>query len=66
MRRSGALPSATTPSFIPGREHSPRLDLEAVRPPLDKAAPGTAHSATRPGSDSKALGSDTTRAADHE
>ncbi|MFF0706221.1 hypothetical protein ACFYVC_38570 [Streptomyces tendae] len=29
----------TTPSIIPGQEHSPRLGLEAARPPLDDAAP---------------------------
>ncbi|MFG3134077.1 hypothetical protein ACGFZU_41100 [Streptomyces tendae] len=56
----------TTPSIIPGREHSPRLGLEAVRPPLDEAIPGTADCAARPGTGSEVLGSDTTRTADHE
>ncbi|MFF0698566.1 hypothetical protein ACFYU4_38790 [Streptomyces tendae] len=56
----------TRPSFIPGQELSPRFYLEAVRPLLDEAIPGTAHCATRPGTGSEVLGSDTARAADHE
>ncbi|MGW1995316.1 DUF4037 domain-containing protein [Embleya sp. NPDC001921] len=56
----------TTPSFVPGLELSLRFYLEAVRPLLDEAAPGIAHSAARLGSGSEVLGFDTDRSADHE
>ncbi|MFJ8644347.1 DUF4037 domain-containing protein [Streptomyces sp. NPDC093610] len=55
-----------TPSFIPGLELSQRFYCEAVRPLLDEAAPGVAHSAARLGSGSEVLGFDTARSADHE
>jgi len=56
----------TTPSFLPGLELSRRFYREAVRPLLDEAAPGIAHSAARLGSGSEVLGFDTARSADHE
>ncbi|MGW2049863.1 DUF4037 domain-containing protein [Streptomyces sp. NPDC001858] len=56
----------TTPSFIPGLELSRRFYFEAVRPLLDEAVPGVAHSAARLGSGSEVLGFDTARSADHE
>ncbi|MEU5583283.1 DUF4037 domain-containing protein [Streptomyces huasconensis] len=56
----------TTPSFIPGLELSRRFYLEAVRPLLDEAVPGLAHSAARLGGGSEVLGFDTARSADHE
>ncbi|WP_327721500.1 DUF4037 domain-containing protein [Streptomyces sp. NBC_00490] len=56
----------TTASFIPGLELSRRFYFEAVRPLLDEAAPGLAHSAARLGSGSEVLGFDTVRSADHE
>ncbi|MDQ0930726.1 DUF4037 domain-containing protein [Streptomyces turgidiscabies] len=56
----------TTPSFVPGLELSRRFYLEAVRPLLDEAVPGMAHSAARLGSGSEVLGFDTARSADHE
>ncbi|MGR3936917.1 hypothetical protein LCH29_29095 [Streptomyces sp. BRA346] len=55
----------TPPPFVPGLELSRRFYLEAVRPLLDEAAPGTTHSAARLGSDSEVLGFDTARSADH-
>lgn len=56
----------TTPSFIPGLELSRRFYFEAVRPLLDEAVPGIAHSAARLGGGSEVLGFDTARSADHE
>ncbi|WP_329342934.1 DUF4037 domain-containing protein [Streptomyces sp. NBC_00663] len=56
----------TTPSFLPGLELSRRFYVEAVRPLLDEAAPGIAHSGARLGSGSEVLGFDTSRSADHE
>ncbi|WP_405957923.1 DUF4037 domain-containing protein [Streptomyces phaeochromogenes] len=56
----------TTPSFIPGLELSRHFYFEAVRPLLDEAVPGIAHSAARLGSGSEVLGFDTARSADHE
>ncbi|MFE9452019.1 DUF4037 domain-containing protein [Streptomyces sp. NPDC006739] len=56
----------TTPAFIPGLELSRRFYAEAVRPVLDRAAPGIVHSAARLGSGSEVLGFDTARSADHE
>ncbi|RSN57967.1 hypothetical protein DMH12_11990 [Streptomyces sp. WAC 04229] len=56
----------TTPPFVPGLELSRRFYAEAVRPLLDAAAPGVAHSAARVGGGSEVLGFDTPRSADHE
>ncbi|WP_055618189.1 DUF4037 domain-containing protein [Streptomyces phaeochromogenes] len=56
----------TTPSFVPGLELSRHFYFEAVRPLLDEAIPGIAHSAARLGSGSEVLGFDTARSADHE
>lgn len=56
----------TTPSFIPGLELSRHFYFEAVRPLLDEAVTGIAHSAARLGSGSEVLGFDTARSADHE
>ncbi|MFH8791021.1 DUF4037 domain-containing protein [Streptomyces sp. NPDC017941] len=56
----------TTPVFMPGLELSRRFYLEAVRPLLDEAVPGTVHSAARLDSGSEVLGFDTARSADHE
>ncbi|WP_328688757.1 DUF4037 domain-containing protein [Streptomyces phaeochromogenes] len=56
----------TTLSFIPGLELSRHFYFEAVRPLLDEAVPGIAHSAARLGSGSEVLGFDTARSADHE
>ncbi|MFC8664853.1 DUF4037 domain-containing protein [Streptomyces sp. NPDC057199] len=56
----------TKPSFIPGLELCRHFYFEAVRPLLDEAVPGIAHSAARLGSGSEVLGFDTARSADHE
>ncbi|MFG2347021.1 DUF4037 domain-containing protein [Streptomyces phaeochromogenes] len=56
----------TTPSFIPGLDLSRHFYFEAVRPLLDEAVPGIAHSAARLGGGSEVLGFDTARSADHE
>ncbi|MCX4451155.1 DUF4037 domain-containing protein [Streptomyces sp. NBC_01789] len=56
----------TTPPFVPGLELSRRFYLQAVRPLLEEAVPGMAHSAARLGSGSEVLGFDTARSADHE
>lgn len=56
----------TTPSFMPGLDLSRRFYFEAVRPLLDEAVPGLAHSAARLGGGSEVLGFDTARSADHE
>lgn len=65
-RLSGTLCSMTTSPFVPGLELSRRFYLEAVRPLLEEAVPGIAHSAARLGSGSEVLGFDTARSADHE
>lgn len=56
----------TTPAFMPGLDLSRRFYAEAVRPLLDRAVPGIAHSAARLGTGSEVLGFDTARSADHE
>ena len=56
----------TMPSFVPGLELCRRFYFEAVRPLLDTAVQGVAHSAARIGSGSEVLGFDTDRSADHE
>lgn len=57
---------APEPDFVPGLELSRRFYTDAVRPLLEEAAPGVAHSAARVGSGSEVLGYDTPRSADHE
>lgn len=56
----------TTPAFIPSLELSCRFYVEAVHPMLEKAIPGTPHSAALLGSGSEVLGFDTARARDHD
>ncbi|MFE6758187.1 DUF4037 domain-containing protein [Streptomyces sp. NPDC057684] len=56
----------TTPCFLSGLKLSHRFYFEAVRPLLDEAVPGIAHSAARLGGGSEVLGFDTARSADHE
>ncbi|MFJ6011231.1 DUF4037 domain-containing protein [Streptomyces sp. NPDC092952] len=54
------------PAFLPGLELCRRFYAEAVRPLLEEAAPGLAHSAARIGAGSEVLGFDTARSADHD
>ena len=55
-----------SPPFMPGLELADRLYWEAVRPLLDRFAPGLPHAAGLIGSGSDVLGFDTARSMDHD